>query len=96
MSLIIHRCTVCAHPDIWHEPDNTCSWGHCWKARHILTPGPSETLTTYTLNGATVTDIATPGTRFAGFGRGTVALCGCAHCRALHAALTGARTGVRQ
>lgn len=90
MSLIIHRCVVCAHPDHWHD-DTTdrCCWGHCQTGRHWLSPGPSEVLTTYTPHGDTVTRMEPPGSAFPGFGRGVVRLCGCTRCHALYASLTG-------
>jgi len=91
MSLIIHRCTTCQHPDIWHgaHHEHICCFGHCRYGRHDAIPGPSERLGTYTPDGRAVTRLEPPGTRFAGFGRGTVNLCGCSQCWTLYARLAG-------
>jgi hypothetical protein len=91
MSLIIHRCAVCAHPDIYHDGDRarSCCWTQCHIGPHVMLPAPSELLTTYTPDGAAVARIEPPGTAFRGFGRGTVDLCGCANCEALYASVTG-------
>lgn len=90
MSLIIHRCDLCQHPDIWHDRlGDTCCFGQCRYGRHHLVAGPPEKLTTYTPDGAAVTRIEQPGNAFAGFGRGTVPLCGCVLCRSLYGSLVG-------
>lgn len=89
MSLIIHRCTICGHPDHWHGTDHTCCYGHCRFGRHDVRTGPSEAFTTYTPDGVTVARIEQPGTAFRAFGRGAIDLCGCPSCRALYASLAG-------
>lgn len=90
MSLIIHRCAVCGHPDIFHDTHGRgCCWTQCRIGPHTPLPQPSELLRTYTPDGDAVARVEPPGSAFGGFGRGTVDLCGCPGCEALYASLAG-------
>lgn len=89
MTLIIHRCTVCAHPDLFHGTGNRCSHGTCGHGRHPLTPGPSEPLMTYGPTGAVITTLVQPGRRFTGFGRAPITTCSCADCWDVYRSITG-------
>jgi hypothetical protein len=85
MSLIIHRCQRCTHPDFFHVAAQECSWGHCRAGRHAFLPGPSETMPTYDHAGKVTTTTVVPGSVYTGFGRGRIDTCGCGECLALYA-----------
>lgn len=85
MSLIMHRCTACRHPDFFHDTAiGDCSYGHCSAGRHTFTPGPSETMVTYTPAGEFVRQCTPPGTRHTAFGRGGFDTCSCRQCWRLY------------
>ena len=88
MSLIIHRCQECEHPDIFHNGSNCCA-GHC--RLHVPVYREPEVMQTKLMHGkAVVEEIAQPGTKFTGFGALPLDLCGCDQCVALYNELTGA------
>ncbi|RZQ60872.1 hypothetical protein [Amycolatopsis suaedae] len=97
MAVIVHRCTTCQHPDLFHSDraDGTlgpCSYGLCREPSHAF--GPPEILPTWrpaTLTGPAVPDpaLTEPGTRGTGLG----ALCGCEDCWALFHAHASADDG---
>lgn len=85
MSLIIHRCTKCEHPDIFHNPrDNSCSHNQCRHGRHVPDWAEPEVLPTWRSDtGEPVEVVVEPGSTFRGFGLVPQELCGCDDCRAL-------------
>lgn len=86
MSLIVHRCTECGHPDIFHR-GNECSYAQCHvgrMGRHEPQWGEPEVLPTWRAEtGELVEQLAEPGSVFRGFGLVPEELCGCEECRAL-------------
>lgn len=83
MSLIIHRCIVCEHPDIFHRGTD-CSYSQCHMGRHKPQWGEPEILPTWKQEtGEPVELIAEPGSIFRGFGLMPADLCGCDACVAL-------------
>lgn len=83
MSLIIHRCTVCDHPDIFKR-GNVCSHNQCKKGQHRPSFGPPEVIPSFDGMGALISTITPPGTSWTG-----QQTCGCEACRALYDSLNG-------
>jgi hypothetical protein len=87
VSMIIHRCTTCQHPDQFHastELDNTmgCSHGWCDTPRHVL--GPPEVIPTWGPDSQPQENVIPPGTRLQGYPHTT---CDCTPCRELYDSL---------
>lgn len=88
MSLIVHRCIPCGHPDIFHR-NGECSYAQCHvgpRGRHEPQWGSPEVLPTWRNgDGAPVDELVEPGSTFRGFGQVPVELCGCDSCAAIYA-----------
>jgi hypothetical protein len=84
MSLLIHRCTHCGHPDYFHKGSvGNCSYGGCEKhcARPQLDPEP-EVIPTFKWDGrrsVEVLEITPPGSGW-GPANMPVKLCSCDRC----------------
>ncbi|GAA4059662.1 hypothetical protein [Actinomadura miaoliensis] len=87
MSLIMHRCTNCGHPDYRRHRNDDGTLGRC-DCGCRCTPGPSELAPTWDTAGRRVESIAEPGTK-AGRSNG-IKTCGCDDCKALFTKLTAA------
>jgi hypothetical protein len=83
VSIIIHRCLICSHPDIFKR-GKVCSHNQCREGQHQPKFGPSEVIPTFDGMGAPIASITPPGTRWVG-----QELCGCEGCRALYDSLSG-------
>jgi hypothetical protein len=71
--IIVHRCTQCRHPDIYHGIGDCCySWCKCKDPVF----GSSEIIPTFAPGGAEVAETVAPGTRTPEFGT----LCNCEQC----------------
>jgi hypothetical protein len=84
MSMIIHRCTVCQHPDQFHsstddENHQGCSYGACSAPKHTF--GPSEVIPTWGPDGALQEAVIQPGSRVQGYQH---RMCDCTPCRELY------------
>ncbi len=84
MSMIIHWCTTCRHPDQFHastEVDNTegCGHGSCTVPKHVF--GPPELIPTWGADGQPQENVIPPGTRLVGYPHKT---CDCTPCRELY------------
>lgn len=88
MSLIIHRCTACEHPDLFHNDTTdgnheSCSYGGCSARKHEF--GPPEVIPSWSsdIKGRSelIEEIAEPGTGIQGYPRKT---CDCTPCRELY------------
>lgn len=84
MSMIVHRCTVCDHPDIFKR-GNVCSHNQCKKGQHRPSYGPPEVIPTFDPLGAPIASITPPGSMWNGWQE----LCGCEACRVLYDSLSG-------
>ena len=89
MTLIVHRCTHCHHPDVHHTGPHECSWGHCRTGPHDFAPGTSEVLMTYGPTGDVITTVACPGEPYGDFGRFSFRPCACDDCWDLYRAIRG-------
>ncbi|MFF0146002.1 hypothetical protein ATK36_0489 [Amycolatopsis sulphurea] len=93
MAIIIHRCTTCTHPDLFHDDREDGSTGGCSYGCRTAGPhtfGPPEVIPTWIATrpiGAAVPDpvLAEPGSHRRPLPR----LCDCADCWALYHRETG-------
>ncbi|WP_410580258.1 hypothetical protein [Amycolatopsis sp. lyj-108] len=94
MAAIIHRCTTCTHPDLFHSErdegnSGKCSYGACHASPHTF--GPPEIIPTWSAGGDPTSQakpdptLIEPGSSGgASFGR----TCDCEDCWALYRAET--------
>lgn len=87
MSLIMHRCTDCGHPDYRRPVEGAGRRAVCdGSCSCRCTPGAPELAPTFDLAGQRVERVIKPGDKlYAG-----LTMCGCKACKALYAELTGA------
>ncbi len=81
MVIIIHRCSACGHPDIFHDKSGvSCCYTSCRCAQPDF--APPEMIPTFSADPPwrVVQAITPPGTRDRDFGP----LCGCDQCRELY------------
>jgi len=81
MSMIIHRCTTCQHPDQFHQSTEDgnhdgCCYSLCEALRHTF--GPPELIPTWGADSQPQEDVIPPGTRVRGYPHKT---CDCTPCR---------------
>lgn len=84
MSMIIHRCTTCQHPDQFHNSTDNgnhegCSYGACEARKHEF--GPPEVIPAWKPDGTPDETVIPPGTRIQGYPMPT---CDCTPCRELY------------
>lgn len=81
MSVVIHRCKTCQHPDYYHNlGSRECSYNWCGQARHTFAPGPSEVIPTFDKRGQVQPVMHAPGTVMHQWGYGARPLCDCDSC----------------
>lgn len=84
MSLITHRCTKCAHPDIWRMDKPGVTKATCDGCACKCTPGQPEVIPTFDQAGQRIERIVKPGDAVSP----GVPTCNCKDCEALHEQLT--------
>lgn len=92
MSLLVHRCTRCQHPDVWgFSYHGECSYGGCRTCSHgRCTPDPEPVvlLTRHAATGEPNDVLVTPGGRWKTGGNG-IKTCDCGRCRQVFAEREG-------
>lgn len=90
MSLIIHRCINCHHPNQFHlsvDDDNISACSHDWCDTKMHRFGPPEVIPTWGPDSALQEHVIRPGSRVQGYPHKT---CDCTACRDLYDLLSHA------
>ncbi len=81
MSVIVHRCRGCGHPDIWHVAAGGQTYCDLSERFHVPVWGDPEVIDTWSYSGE-LAPLRVPGSPLgAGFHR---AACSCSQCQELY------------